>query len=388
MNAAELGTAIAQGEDSYTEFKEESAHPDDLAATIVAFANTEGGRLILGVSDDKQVVGVTDTDHLMQRIDNIATQNVQPPLVCTQEKIRLEDQNILVVHVPKGPERPYRTNRGVYYIRTASGRRQASRQELLRLYQSALALFPDELPVPNTTLSDLDQGYFERKFETFGEVTVEDTGLSLTRLLSNLKLWDGTTLTVAGLLLFGRNPQAHLPFAMVSAVHFKGKEIGEEFLDRKEILGTLEDQITDAEAWLRLRVPVAGKISGFRREDVPEIPAFVLREAVVNAIVHRDYTIRSQTRIFVFDDRIEIMNPGRLPNTVTLDNIRLGIHAERNPILTTFLSRLGFASRVGTGIPRMIRLMREHGLPEPEFHVVNHEFRVILRRTRRDDMVR
>lgn len=202
MNAAELREIIAQGEDSYTEFKEESAHPDDLAAAIVAFANTEGGR-------------------------------------------------------------------------------QASRQELLRLYQAALALFPDELPVPNTTLSDLDQGYFERQFETFAEMPVEDTGLSLERLLSNLKLWDGTTLTVAGLLLFGRNPQAHLPFAMVNAVHFKGTEVGEEFLDRKEILGTLEDQITDAEAWLRLRLPVAGKISGFRREDTPETPSFVLREAVV-----------------------------------------------------------------------------------------------------------
>ncbi len=384
MNVAELREVIAQGEDSFTEFKEESAHPDDLAAAIVAFANTEGGRLILGVADDKTIPGITNTDQLMQRIDNVCNQNVQPALVCTQEKVRIDGNRVLVVHVPKGPERPYRTNRGVYYIRTASGRRQASREELLRLYQAALALFPDELPVPNTKLPDLDQGYFERQFETFAEMPVEDTGLSLERLLSNLKLWDGSTLTVAGLLLFGRNPQAHLPFAMVSAVHFKGTEIGEEFLDRKEILGTLEDQITDAEAWLRLRLPVAGKISGFRREDTPEIPSFVLREAVVNAIVHRDYTIRSQIRIFLFDDRIEIMNPGRLPNTVTLDNIRLGIHAERNPILTTFLSRLGFASRVGTGIPRMIRLMRQHGLPEPEFQVVDHEFRVVLRRARQE----
>jgi ATP-dependent DNA helicase RecG len=110
----------------------------------------------------------------------------------------------------------------------------------------------------------------------------------------------------------------------------------------------------------------------------------VLREAVVNAIVHRDYTIRSQIRIFVFDDRIEIMNPGRLPDTVTLDNILLGIHVERNPILVTFLSRLGFVSRIGTGIPRMIRLMRQHGLPDPQFQIVDHEFRVVLRRVRKE----
>lgn len=382
MDKAQLIELIDNWEDSYTEFKAEAAHPDDLAASIVAFANTEGGRLILGVSPDRTISGVTHPDRLMQRVDQICTNNVHPPLVCVQEKVRTNGEVVLVVQISKGPERPYRTNRGVYYIRLASGRRQASREELQRLYQEALALFPDELPVVGTDLSDLDLGYFERSFQVFAEMPIEDTGLPLEKLLSNLKLLKDGKLTIAGLLLFARNPQFRLPYALISAVHFRGNEITEEFLDRKELLGTLEQQITSAETWLKLRLPVAGKIVGFRRQDEHEIPPQVLREAIVNAVVHRDYTIRSTIRIFVFDDRVEIVNPGRLPNTVTLDNIRLGFHAARNPILVTFLSRLGHMSRVGTGIPRMIRLMREAGRPEPEFRVEDAQFRVVLARGR------
>ena len=380
MQETQVRQLIQQGEDSYTEFKEDTAHPDNLAATIVAFANTDGGRLILGVSDEGMVIGVPDADHMMQRIDQICTHNVEPPLICFQEKVRLGEQLVLVVRVPKGSERPYRTNRGVYYIRTASGRRQASRDELRRLYQAAFALFPDELPVPDTGLTDLNHPYFEATFESLYDIPVDQVDLSLSRLLQNLKLMKGAELTVAGVLLFGRYPQRHLPFARVSAVHFYGSEVGERFRDRKEIEGTLDQQIEDAVAFLNLRLPLPGRIEGLRRRDEPEFPPFVLREAVANAIAHRDYTIRGQVRVFIFDDRVEIINPGELPNTVTLDNILFGIHVERNPLLVTFLAKLGLMSRVGTGIPRMIRAMREAGSPPPEFRVTGGQFSVVLRR--------
>jgi len=383
MNEVELLQLIRQWEDSYTEFKEESAHSDDLAATIVAFANTDGGRLILGVAEDRRITGVTDPDRLMQRIDQICHHNVEPPLVCFQQKADAEAQKVLVVRVPKGPERPYRTNRGVHYIRTASGRRQASREELLRLYQATFDLFPDELPVSRTGLADLDRPYFEAAFQSFYGLAVDEMELPFAQLLRNLKLMREEELTLAGVLLFGRRPQAWLPFAEVTAVRFPGTQMGESFVDRKDIEGTLEQQITGAEAFLKLHMTVSGQIRGFRRHDEHEIPPFVLREAVANAIAHRDYTIRGQVRVFVFDDRVEVINPGRLPNTVTLDNIRLGIHVERNPIIVTFLARLGLVSRIGTGIPRMIRLMREQGLPRPEFQILDSQFQVVLRRPRR-----
>lgn len=380
MNETELLQLIQQWEDSYTEFKEETAHPDDLATAIVAFANTDGGRLILGVAQDRQITGVTAPDQLMQRVDQICYNNIEPTLICFQEKVAVAGQTVLIVRVPKGPERPYRINRGVYYIRTASGRRQASREELLRLYQATFDLFPDELPVAGTTLADLDQPYFEKTFQAFYGTTVDEAGLPLSQLLRNLKLMKNGELTLAGVVLFGRRPQALLPFAKVTAVRFQGTEMGERFLDRKDIEGTLEQQISGAEAFLKVHLLVPGEIQGFRRHDEPEIPPFVLREAVVNAIAHRDYTIRGQARLFVFDDRVEIVNPGRLPNTVTLDNIRLGIHVERNPVIVTFLTKLGLMSQIGTGIPRMIRLMREHDLLPPDFQIVDDQFRVTLHR--------
>ncbi|MEA3342039.1 MAG: ATP-binding protein, partial [Chloroflexota bacterium] len=375
MQEAQIKRLIRQGEDSYTEFKEVAAHPDNLAAAIVAFANTDGGRLILGVSDEGTVIGVPDTDRAMQRIDLICSHNVEPPLICFQEKVSLEERLVLVVRVPKGPERPYRTNRGVYYIRTASGRRQASRDELRRLYQATFALFPDELPVSGTGLADLNRPYFETTFERLYDMTVDEVDLSLSHLLRNLRLVKGEELTVAGVLLFGRRPQRHLPFAHVSGVHFHGLEVGERFRDRKEIEGTLEQQVEGALAFLDLRLPLPGQIEGLYRQDKPEFPPFVLREAVVNAIVHRDYTIHGQVRVFIFDDRLEIASPGELPNTATLDSIRFGIHVERNPLLVTFLSKLGLMSRVGTGIPRMIRAMREAKLPPPEFEITDGQFR-------------
>ena len=249
-----------------------------------------------------------------------------------------------------------------------------------RLYQATFALFPDELPVSGTSLADLDRPYFEATFERLYDMPVAQVGLPLPRLLQNLKLMKEEELTVAGVVLFGRRPQQYLPFARVSGVHFYGAEIGERFRDRKEIEGTLEQQIEGALAFLNLALPLPGQIEGLRRQDSPELPLFALREAVVNAIVHRDYTIHGQVRVFIFDDRVEIISPGELPNTATLNSIQFGIHVERNPLLVTFLSKLGLMTQVGTGIPRMMRAMQKAGLPLPEFKATGGQFSVTLYR--------
>lgn len=130
MNLNELHSRIARWEDLRTEFKEWPVHADDLAATLTAFANTDGGQLILGVNKDRQIVGVADADRVMQNPDSVAYQNCEPPLTIVQETVRTEAGAIAVVNVPKRDQRPYRTNRGVYFTRTASGRRQTARQEL------------------------------------------------------------------------------------------------------------------------------------------------------------------------------------------------------------------------------------------------------------------
>ncbi|RKY03780.1 transcriptional regulator [Candidatus Poribacteria bacterium] len=383
MRDRELREIIEKGEDAFTEFKDERTHPEEIAASLVAFANAQGGRLIIGVSDEGEILGVGDPDAVMQRIDQISFNNCEPPVTCFQEKVKIDDKIVIVVHIPKGGQRPYRTRRGMFFIRTSSGKRQATREELLRIFQEAKALNPDEIPVPGTSAQEIDVRYFGNFFrEAFGR-RVEEEGVELERILMNMKLMTAEgLLTTAGLLLFGENPQRHLPWAKIHIVRFEGTEISESLLDQKEITGTLFEQLEEAERVLKSHIRVAGRIEGFKREDIYEIPLEALREAVVNAVAHRDYSIRSHIRVFIFDDRVEVRSPGGLPNTVTVENIRYGIHVERNPVIVSFLTKRGFMGQIGTGIVRMIRLMRERVGREPEFYERGFEFHVILPKRR------
>jgi len=382
MNEKGLSETIEKGEDTFTEFKEEKAHSDDLAAEIVAFANTEGGKILLGISDKKEVRGVSNPDKEMLRVENVSRNNCEPPLTVNIEKIKINNEIVLGIYIPKGPERPYRTNRGVYYIRTSSGKRQATREELLRLYQATRSFYYDELAVPATSVDELDILYFRRFFERFFQTRIEED-LDLNKLLENMKILTrldkNLVFTVGGYLLFGLNPQKELPFCKITVAKFEGNEIGEAF-EKKDLEGNLEEQIKAADTVLNLYLKTRVSIKGFENELKPEIPKEVLRELVVNAVAHRDYHIASQIRIFIFDNRIEVISPGKLPNRTTLENIKLGVHSERNPLIVSYLAKMGYMTQIGTGIVRMIRLLREHTGKEPEFEERDQEFVVIIRR--------
>lgn len=382
MNENELTELIEKGEDSFTEFKEEKVHSNDLAAEIVAFANTEGGKILLGLSDNKEIKGVTNPDKEMLRVENISRNNCEPPLTVNIEKIKINKEIVLCISIPKGPERPYRTNRGVYYIRSSSGKRQATREELLRLYQATRSIHYDELPVPATSIDELDIRYFRRFFERFYQTRI-DENLDLNKLLENMKILTRQdkklVFTVGGYLLFGLNPQKELPFCKITIAKFEGNKIGEEF-EKKDLDGNLEEQIKAADTVLNLYLKTRVNIKGFENELKPEIPKEVLREVVVNAVAHRDYHITSQIRIFIFDNRLEIMSPGKLPNGITLENIKLGVHSERNPLIVSYLAKMGYMTQIGTGIVRMTRLLKEHTGKEPEFEERGQEFVVRIRR--------
>jgi len=168
MDLPELQERIDRWENLHTEFKEWPVRPDDLAACLVAFVNTDGGQLVLGVADDRRVVGIDDTDRVGRDVDNVARNNCEPPVTVVQEVITAPDapeRSLLVVNVPKGDQRPYRTNRGVHYVRTSTGRRRASREELLRLFQAAESLYYDETPLLRSRMQDLDLNAFERFLE-------------------------------------------------------------------------------------------------------------------------------------------------------------------------------------------------------------------------------
>ena len=382
MNWRDLEQRISQGENLHTEFKREGIRTDDLAAELVAFANTDGGLLIFGVDDNREIVAVTEPDRLAQQIDQVAYGNCQPPLTVLSETVRTPDGKVLlVVRVPKGDLRPYRTRKGDYFIRTSSGKRRASRQELLRLFQAPESFYYEETLILQATLDDLDF----RAFRSFREQVVGNGDLDDVQLLIRWRLvreFEGIRYpTVAALLLFGLNPQRFLPHAYLVAARIPGTDTAGEPADHKRVEGTLFDIIEDTARFLNIHLRIAHQIRGFEPERKPELPEEALREFAVNALVHRDYTISAPVRLFVLDDRVEFHSPGNLPNTVTVDMMKAGLaHVLRNPLIYTFFARAGLVTDTGNGIRRAVQKIRAATGAEPEIAEKGNELVVSVPR--------
>lgn len=387
MDLSELSRQIEKWEDIHTEFKESSAHEDNLSATLVAFANTDGGQLILGVSDERQIKGVGNPDKLMQRLDQIAYNNCEPHITIIQETIRAENNLVVVVvNIPKGDQRPYRTNRGDYFIRTTSGRRRASRQELLRLFQSVESLYYDETLVLRASIQDLDMRAFARFFEQALQRPLPENEAQ--NMLKNMRLLDEQAgqfhPTLVGLLCFGREPQRFVPNASISAARISGVSLSAAPSDVKQIGGTLFDMFEDIARFTNLHLPIPHVIQGYQPENRPELPETALRELLINAIVHRDYTLHVPIRILIFDDRIEIRTPGVLPNGVTIAAILLGAaHVLRNPPIYSMFNRAGLVTHPGSGVLRAKELIEQTSHTTIELAIVDNEFvTTILRPSR------
>ena len=387
MNPLELKARLETGEDLHTEFKQWPIQPDDLAPSLVAFANTDGGQLILGINDKGEVTGISaeDLDRVTRLVDNVAFNNCDPPVTVIQETLRdISGKAALVVHVPKGDQRPYRTNRGIHYVRTSSGRRQASREELLRLFQSTESLYYDEVPVLRGSLADLDEGALEDLLAIARERGLDLSDIPKDRLLRNWRLVRDESgqphPTLAGVLFLGRSPAQLVSNAYMSALCILGRDISLEPLDQKRIEGRLGEMLQGAMRFFYLYLKQRHEIRGLEPEIKPELPPGVLREALVNALAHRDYTISAPVRVIVFEDRVEIRTPGRLPNTVTIESLRSGMHVLRNPTIYNIFLKTGLVTDAGSGIPRMIRLMRESTGQEPDFRLEGNEFVVVLPR--------
>lgn len=225
---------------------------------------------------------------------------------------------------------------------------------------------------------ELDEGAVARYLERLSGLTAPSPSAALlTRGCLKATPQGEFVPTYAGILLFGRNPQQYLPSAEIIAVRYAGATMSDEFV-REDIRGPLGDQIRRAEAFLAANMRRGMRIRGFTREEVAEYPLAVAREAVVNAVAHRDYSLRGDSiRLLMFSDRMEVYSPGRLPGHVTLDNL-LYERFSRNEVIVQVLSDLGFIERLGYGIDRMIAAMQEAGLPAPRFEETTAGFRVTL----------
>jgi predicted HTH transcriptional regulator len=264
-----------------------------------------------------------------------------------------------------GTNKPYMASGKDIWVKVSSDKRRAKREEIQRLLQSSGHLYADEMPVDNTNLSNLDLDLFKSFYENRTGEKLEDIDIHLKKVMSNLKLMANGKLTLAGLLVFGKKPEERKPQFIIKAVSFFGNSAaGGEYKDSRDISGNVPKIFEAGRAFLINNLRKIQKDQHFDTTGILEIPIIALEEALINSIVHRNYFLSSNIRIFIFDDRVEIISPGTLPNTVNVESMKMGIHIERNPILVSLLKDIkGIPYRgIGTGVQRIVRECKNAGV--------------------------
>jgi ATP-dependent DNA helicase RecG len=248
-------------------------------------------------------------------------------------------------------------NNGAIWVKRSSDKRKVtSREEMQRMFQSAQLIHGDDVPIAGTSLADIDLDYFRRFFQArFGEV-LEDQDLSLSQVLSNMRLLSHDALTVAGVLLFAKDPRPFLPVFHVKAVCYPGNDIhATTYIDSADIFGRIQSQFEESLGFVLRNLRREQNGNNVNSTGELEIPRIVLEELLANALMHRDYFVSAPVRIFIFADRIEIISPGHLPNSLTVANIRSGNSNIRNPILTSYATKVLPYRGLGTGILRALK---------------------------------
>ncbi|MBX3110268.1 MAG: putative DNA binding domain-containing protein [Fimbriimonadaceae bacterium] len=335
-------------------------NPEQLAAEMASFANGEGGTIFIGVNDQGEAKGLDaeDVARINQLISNTASQGVKSPLVVQTENVPLESGRVVILlKVPKGFDKPYFDKNGVIWLRVGADKRRVNtKEELRRLFQVSDQFHGDELPT-KAGIEALDKLRF-RDFlrDKRGEEFPDDLGERL-RLLQGMSLaTEDGKLNLAGVLLFGERPQQYKPQFVTKAIHYPGTTVATlDYVDSEDFEGPLQSQYEGALAFIKrnLRNIQAGR--GVNSPGTLEIPPVVFEELLVNALIHRDYLISAPIRIFVFDDRVEIISPGHLPDNLTVESILHRNPRHRNPILASYVAEgLLPYKGLGTGVPRAV----------------------------------
>ena len=376
--ANKVKALIDQGENQFIEFKEQKVHPDSIAKEMVAFANTQGGTILIGVSEQSGMCGVDDSKNWEEWVANISRHNIIPAIQADCLIVEIDGKKIVVIDIPKGSDKPYQTNKNLYHIRIGSTSRVASQAELMRMFQHAGMFHYDLTGVENTSLKHLNMTAVSSYFQRY-EIDIDDETDVTSLLINTDVLTDNKNVTVAGLLLFGTYPQKFLKNSSISYAHFAGTGLNDELIDRQVIEGTLAFQIDTALSVVKHNIMEASKIEKAKRVvKSTRYPDKVFRELLVNACVHRNYAIHgSRIRILQFDDRIEFISPGRLPNTVTIEKLKNGVSYAVNPVIVKFMKNLRYIDKLGRGIPMVCHEARRLGF-EPVFQEAGEEFQVIL----------
>ena len=401
MNKSDLQALIDNLENSGVEFKRDDVANHDVAKELVALLNLDGGTVLLGVEDDGSITGTT-RDNLEEWVAELCRVKIDPPIIPYLSWVRnaVPGRDVLAVRVTIGPDKPYarvHNARKTYFVRVGSTSHEASRDELVRMFQVSGQLHYGLKPEPGAGFDTFDhrrlRDYLIRVLD--GLAPANDDCEGWETLLRNIDLMTESAgqhvATINGLLLFGRVPSQFVPQSGIRALCFPGTEpdyatrADENLRGPMVPLGAEETMIESGlveQAWnfVRRNTTPTSLLENTRRIDRWEYPETVVREAVVNALVHRDYSIAgTDIMLTIFSDRLEITSPGRLPNTVTTEGMRAGARYARNQTLVNIMRDYGYADARGMGVRnKIIPGMRAHNGTEPDLIEEEHRFTVRL----------
>ena len=404
MRKAELMELLANGENSTVEFKREDVRPEQIAKEIVALANFRGGHLILGVEDDGSISGISRA-HNVECVMEIISQKINPLLLPSYEKIKFDnDMYVAVISMPPGPSKPYVMRHNGHediYIRVGSTSRIATREQQMRLFEIGGMLHTELLPVPRTDINCLDLV----RIENYLKDIVHDPEIPQSQSEWNDRLKNMgfltethglTYCTIAGLVLFGKSPRTFLRQYGIRIIVYPTLEKSYKTLFEKTLDSPLVGRIDSTgqtkkiidKGIIDLFVEATDPYISFRSEVVePDLsrskynayPLEAIRESVLNALVHRDWTRSIEIEINIYPDRMEIVSPGALPNSMSVEKMKAGQRSPRNPIILEILRDYGYVDNRGMGVrTKIIPLMRKHNNTEPVFIATEDSLQTIL----------
>ena len=364
LNALQILELVKAGEGYNVDFKRSvPSKVREIVYEVAGFANASGGYLLIGVDNDNKIVGAEIDNDKRSAIQD-AIGEISPTLKCKIYAVDIDGKTVWVIDVPGGKDKPYITG-GVIYIREgANCQKLRTAEEMRAFFAECSKIFYDAVPCSGFDMfRDIDSHNFKSFLE---KAHISDT-LPITQLFDNLELLtDEGVVKNAGALFFGREPEHKFPHAAIRCVRFKGID-KVHIIDDKTFGGPLYRQYVDTLSWIESKLDVEYIIEGTdARKEIWEIPLDVFKEAVMNAICHRDFYEKGATAMVeIYDDRVEISNPGGLLPMVAE---KFGHKSmSRNPLIFGLFSRMHLVEKIGSGIPRMCQLMKDAGLPAPIF---------------------
>ncbi len=388
MSSKNIKEIILKGESETVEFKKSLSEWKEIIETVAAFSNTKGGVILVGIDDNGKVIGVEIGKGTIEELTNRILTNTEPKIYPEIVTMTVDDKEIIMVNIEKFPYdvvfafgKPFKRV-GKSTVRMS---KDEYKKRIIELHKKDL--YFDGLLLEEATIDEISENKLKAFIKNAKEIRNIDISLSeeVADILRKLKLLKNDSLTNASILLFGKNPQFYFPQASVKCIRFKGNDVTGEMIDFKEINSDLLSQVEEVERFIYNNISLRAWIEEgkLERQEKWEYPPKAIREALVNAIVHRDYRKPSKIQVRIFNDGIEFWNPGKLPEGWSIDTLKKEHTSEPfNPLIARIFFWAGYVEEVGTGTNKIIKWCKEWELPEPEFAIKSGNIVIRLRKSK------